>query len=105
MRISDWSSDVCSSDLWRTIGQHDFRMDDAGLVREIMVAPESVIVQSFRRTIGRARNGTRSVGAADDLGREMVDRHNSPYTAFLSARRQRRISAQDRKSTRLNSSH
>src|SRR3546814_5037048 len=72
---------------------HDFRMDDAGLVREIMVAPESVIVQSFLRTIGRARNGTRSVGAADDLGREMVDRHNSPYTAFLSARRQRRISA------------
>src|SRR3546814_11333994 len=68
-------------------------MDDAGLVREIMVAPESVIVQSFRRTIGRARNGTRSVGAADDLGREMVDRHNRPYTPFLSARRQRRISA------------
>src|SRR3546814_5050955 len=63
MRISDWSSDVCSSDL------------------------------PFRRTIGSGRNGARSVGTTDDLGREMVDRHDGPYTAFLSARRQWRISA------------
>jgi hypothetical protein len=52
-------------------------MDDAGLVREIMVTPEPVIVQPLRRTIGRAGNGARSVGAADDLGREMVDRHDA----------------------------
>jgi hypothetical protein len=58
-----------------------------------MVAPESVIVQLGRRTIGGRCNGARSVGAADDLGREMVDRHDGRYTAFLSARRQRRISA------------
>src|SRR3546814_10759448 len=25
MRISDWSSDVCSSDLWRRCGEHRFR--------------------------------------------------------------------------------
>src|SRR3546814_1605471 len=64
MRISDWSSDVCSSDL----------MDDAGLVREIIIAPESVIVQPLRRTIGRARNGARSTGSANDFRGEMVDR-------------------------------
>src|SRR3546814_15356978 len=58
-----------------------------------MVAPEPVIVQPFRRTIGRAGNGARSVGAADDLGREMVDRHNGRYTPLLSAGRQRCISA------------
>src|SRR3546814_11183590 len=68
-------------------------MDDAGLGWEIMCAPEPVIVQPFRRTIGRAGNGARSVGAADDLGREMVDRHNGRYTALLSAGRQRCISA------------
>src|SRR3546814_17027019 len=58
-----------------------------------MVAPWPVIVQPFRRTIGRAGNGARSVGAADDLGREMVDRTNGRYTALLSAGRQRCISA------------
>src|SRR3546814_19999517 len=58
-----------------------------------MVAPWPVIVQPFRRTIGRAGNGARSVGEADDLGREMVDRHNGRYTALLSAGRQRCISA------------
>src|SRR3546814_6732603 len=58
-----------------------------------MVAPWPVIVQPFRRTIGRSGNGARSVGAADDLGREMVDRHNGRYTALLSAGRQRCISA------------
>src|SRR3546814_11745984 len=54
-----------------------------------MVAPKPVIVQPFRRTIGRAGNAARSVGAADDLGREMVDRHNGRYTALLSAGRPR----------------
>src|SRR3546814_12407635 len=68
-------------------------MDDAGLGWEIMCAPEPVIVQPFRRTLGRAGNGARSVGAADDLGREMVDRHNGRSTALLSAGRQRCISA------------
>src|SRR3546814_19000883 len=33
-------------------------MYEAGLVRESMGAPGAVIVQAFRRTIGRARNGT-----------------------------------------------
>src|SRR3546814_5009699 len=68
-------------------------MDDAGLVREIMIAPESVIVQPLRRTIGRARNGARSTGSANDFRGEMVDCHDDTKLTFLSAGRQRPISA------------
>src|SRR5436305_13075420 len=68
-------------------------MDDTGLVREIMVAPESVIVQPFRCAIGRAGNGARSTGAADDFRGEMIDRHDDTKLTFLSAGRQRPISA------------
>src|SRR3546814_19571994 len=68
-------------------------MDDAGLVREIMIAPESVIVQPLRRTIGRARNGARSTGSANDFRGEMVDCHDDTKLTFLSPGRQRPISA------------
>src|SRR3546814_1741493 len=63
------------------------------LVREIMIAPESVIVQPLRRTIGRARNGARSTGSANDFRGEMVDCHDDTKLTFLSAGRQRPISA------------
>ena len=68
-------------------------MNDAGLVRELMVAPEPVVVQLGRGTVSGARDGARSVRAADNLGGEVVDRHDAPLIALLSARRQRRISA------------
>ena len=43
--------------LRRALRQHHFGMDDAGLVRKVMVAPKPLIVQLGRGTIGRTRNG------------------------------------------------
>src|SRR3546814_3015605 len=91
MRISDWSSDVCSSDLQK---RHDRPADDRGA--------------------HDARSLWRPV--AEPFGREAEDRRKHQRIAEADqnqrparqrARRHRRQDDQrkDRKSTRLNSSH
>jgi hypothetical protein len=62
-------------------------MDDARLVREVMVAVEAIIVQAFTSTIGRRRDGAAPLRAANDLNGEMEDRHNDRPFTTLSARR------------------
>src|SRR3546814_1102156 len=75
MRISDWSSDVCSSDL---------------LVREIMAAAEALIVQPVGRTIGRRRDRAAADGTGNHFCREMIDRHSgNPFTAKRARRHDR----------------
>src|SRR3546814_8400782 len=50
MRISDWSSDVCSSDLHRIAGQADFRLEIAGTPfgTGFKVAQDTMIVRPLR---------------------------------------------------------
>src|SRR3546814_3552590 len=103
MRISDWSSDVCSSDLCAVIGAND---DLKGMV------PVGLVV---------LKSG--SGAAHDDIAREIIRRVRDelgPVAAFKSVhvvgmlpktrsgkilRSTIRAIAKDRKSTRLNSSH
>src|SRR3546814_9120497 len=102
MRISDWSSDVCSSDLFDLS----------------VAADERVIigVRNLGRVIGMIE---RSV--VRDLGRERGERCGGVFVGFgqgghaQALRKRERVikllerfdlpSLQDRKSTRLNSSH
>jgi DNA-binding protein H-NS len=72
---------------YRAEEQEPYGMNDARLVGEIMVTVEPVIAQSLRRTIGRRRNGTRSVCARNDFGREVVDRHDGNPVTSLKRRR------------------
>ncbi len=66
--------------------QHHLGMDDACLVREIVMPVEPLIVQSRSRAIGRRRQRRRSRGARDDFGREVVDCHGGK-TNTLNKRR------------------
>src|SRR3546814_9809100 len=108
MRISDWSSDVCSSDLVGRAGEALLQGRDEG--------------HAAGHELAVACPGERLDGVVHGSGavvREVVHAWNSPYSAAWAcwlARRQtfsgvagmsieRMPSESDRKSTRLNSSH
>src|SRR3546814_2231599 len=99
MRISDWSSDVCSSDL---LAHDDFHQPHAIDWREEMDADK--LVRPFRclREL-RYRKGGR-------VGGEYCTFANDRFRlaggfGFDSGIFEHRFHDQDRKSTRLNSSH
>src|SRR3546814_7868498 len=117
MRISDWSSDVCSSDLTGSQGSHRmlgplcdhiFKVAKekmhiitpdvgGGFGMKIFVYPETVLVLFAARRLGRPVrwNAERSEGfLSDTQGRDHVT------LAELALDEEA-----DRKSTRLNSSH
>src|SRR3546814_10251369 len=90
MRISDWSSDVCSSDLI-AFSEADGRPDEEGAAQRII-----------GRRIGVAAVLGRAAIVVADHGRLLVEQ-------VVDAAAQREalghVIAADRKSTRLNSSH
>jgi hypothetical protein len=69
------------------LGQEDFRMDDARLVGEIMVAIQALVMQPLARTIGSSGNGTATARPPDDLCAEMEDCHDGNPVTLQSARR------------------
>ncbi len=73
--------------LRRAVRQHHLGMDDAGLVGEVMVAIQPLVVQPRGGTIGSRGQGARSVGAADDFDAEVVDRHDGDPITLQSPRR------------------
>src|SRR3546814_8238688 len=102
MRISDWSSDVCSSDLTAAIDDADAAprqhapdmaggIDIGGVGRggRAAIDCQSLHMSSLRQIFQHQRGGR--LGAAD---------HSGDARAGMGARPD-----QDRKSTRLNSSH
>src|SRR3546814_3046057 len=99
MRISDWSSDVCSSDL-----EAESIQFESGAIRQLAKAADgslrdglSLLDQALAYTGAAAGAGKHDdAGVATMLG--SVDR--SRIGALLSA-----LAAGDRQSTRLNSSH
>src|SRR3546814_8694605 len=107
MRISDWSSDVCSSDLLGSIATliadpvlvllHDlckliFQCLGNGFLFEIV---ESDFLRSILRHGG-------CPGLADEVSQRRLARRED---ANLARRQRHDLLHQDRKSTRLNSSH
>src|SRR3546814_6689066 len=97
MRISDWSSDVCSSDLQR-IGD-DQRQRARALLRD----PDDRAVEQIG---GRSRAQGPSLAVGDHLARAVE--HVIDLVMGDPMRADRRAGVEhalDRKSTRLNSSH
>src|SRR3546814_4439647 len=98
MRISDWSSDVCSSDL----GARDRA---AAIDREMPLADDRIARQALEivAQIEAARD------AAGQGFREFVDERRlidpAPLALDRAFNREGRGRTRDRKSTRLNSSH
>src|SRR3546814_13240399 len=75
MRISDWSSDVCSSDLSAT-GEHDALINAYGTIE---TAPVVIGVQDFAYMGGSMGMG---VGAAFIQGIEEAIYRRCPYIIF-----------------------
>src|SRR3546814_3803760 len=100
MRISDWSSDVCSSDL-----------TDASALRKLMADYQPLAASSAARKLSALRQffaflldeGERADNPALDIARPATRR---PLPRILTHGDVERLFEQaDRKSTRLNSSH
>src|SRR3546814_1514395 len=96
MRISDWSSDVCSSDLVSVVGRGS-RLLAGDLLGALLQRPAQLLLPVLERLCDRRRFlRLRRTGIALD---PELDRPRAP--AALRETRQ----ARDRQSTRLNSSH
>src|SRR3546814_5810150 len=117
MRISDWSSDVCSSDLGKPVGQ--IALDKAECddrMRVVAFATGNASGQSDYYD-GLAPKIANSCAANDDLGFPLGDPREASVRAaidFLAGNActtriadasARTASREERKSTRLNSSH
>src|SRR3546814_6808240 len=110
MRISDWSSDVCSSDLDHVRAGEQLAVDTNGRATRTPVDPakatawrrgllifEGTPLAEVIEQINRYRPG-RIMLTSDELG------HRSVSGVFHTDQIENTV-AQDRKSTRLNSSH
>src|SRR3546814_1829519 len=109
MRISDWSSDVCSSDLFRSVSDaekeaiNDDVVFEIELIKQVEINVDYILMlverfiqakgtgddKEIRATIDRAINSSPSLRNKKDLIEQFVAS----------------VSASDRKSTRLHSSH
>src|SRR3546814_3866688 len=102
MRISDWSSDVCSSDLAHRVMRNDDRLFDVlHLVVDAMHAMQpATMLFAYRRTGPRrsALIATTHVGARAEVAAGGADQHHLQRWRVAEV-------IQVRKSTRLNSSH
>src|SRR3546814_3124185 len=106
MLISDWSSDVCSSDLWQEEAKRHY-------ARLSLPANASTLLKPL---LAKVRAGVEAVAVAARSGVLRVDEElhlsvlpaedEDPEVIKLRAKLDLRIGeVQDRKSTRLNSSH
>src|SRR3546814_9273443 len=113
MRISDWSSDVCSSDLFRAARRQDQRRlatDScacAGDNRALSVEIDHSLISLFRNKVFPARRIRFLQAVPPSSSREIALTIKSGRWDLLGKNRaaSASIRAQDRKSTRLNSSH
>src|SRR3546814_9769282 len=99
MRISDWSSDVCSSDLARDIACRE----DAGRARFEEGVDQHAAVCGEPGGLGKCDIGADADPGDDEIGSQVGagrERH-----AIGVNRGERGFEMEDRKSTRLNSSH
>src|SRR3546814_3095978 len=99
MRISDWSSDVCSSDLGLLVRRH--RPLDADLAAQRLPVKEQRDVRVRRQLAALAAV---EIGVEDEtVGAMPLEQHHAQRRVLVGRRRRKRH--RDRKSTRLNSSH
>src|SRR3546814_2688750 len=113
MRISDWSSDVCSSDLvteWRTLPERDRERKFSALaIRQALDKRDNVTDEKRRaayKLLCKLAGHATPEGAimlAPDPTKNTV--HCGPYLETNTLHAVISEAALDRKSTRLNSSH
>src|SRR3546814_7364892 len=124
MRISDWSSDVCSSDLGAKVGIIMAKSEDGACMFLVDLPDPAIRIDRVLDTIDSSMPGGHSVVTIDNLrvpadqmmgaageGFKYAQVRLSPARLshcmrwLGSAMRAPEIASDDRKSTRLNSSH
>src|SRR3546814_1849490 len=107
MRISDWSSDVCSSDLFLLVFQLFELLGDLRQNQNAVVADEQfdeVASLSRKRRLDQTRKQLGTLGSVQPgIGQRLA--HVALACHMSKLGHQIRPRRQDRKSTRLNSSH
>src|SRR3546814_4483319 len=97
MRISDWSSDVCSSDLWCAVAVLDVGGVDYGMNEIAVGIGEDVALAS----LGLLARVVAARSAAFRGFHALAVDHAGTRTCLAACR----FASGDRKSTRLNSTH
>src|SRR3546814_3651607 len=99
MRISDWSSDVCSSDLLRGAPPHLLEIEHIGWTAQVLRRP---FRKGAEAAFVKADIGVIDI-AVDDVGHRIAN-HLPPQFVGRTGD-ECNVGSVDRKSTRLNSSH
>src|SRR3546814_2418407 len=110
MRISDWSSDVCSSDLVRLVHVLGLARDRADVTLGLLDAEHEVLAplhHVLAQVLSEGRPSLRGLAPSDLLEGRLDGLLDPRLHALLVVRRlgDDGDDAGDRKSTRLNSSH
>src|SRR3546814_5903448 len=100
MRISDWSSDVCSSDLLVKASQTVF----LSMAREEDTPDLRRRLDTVTADLGSSEGAFLRMAAKQEEQENRL-KHVIAETRQLMITELRQVNAQDRKSTRLNSSH
>src|SRR3546814_1158147 len=121
MRISDWSSDVCSSDLG--IAQHELQLRpiegalagiqavlQAGLLdgsheRALGLVPGGIVAGANGGPVGELHHQVLEAEVAVNLAQQVAEDHRLAVDLVRRAEDVGVVLGEDRKSTRLNSSH
>src|SRR3546814_6148780 len=103
MRISDWSSDVCSSDLYGKLTDHNGKIVDFRNVILIMTTNAGA-ADLAKPAIGFARE-ERAGEDEEAINRLFTPEFRNRLDAIIQFANLAAEVVQDRKSTRLNSSH
>src|SRR3546814_5856911 len=98
MRISDWSSDLCSSDLYDQLGRYDL----AERYYQRALAMDLTSVQTLNN-LGYSLLLQGKPELALTFFRDAA--RIAPDNTVIAANAEQAVTARDRKSTRLNSSH
>src|SRR3546814_10027770 len=103
MRISDWSSDVCSSDLWSDPPRHDVDLSDRRRLR-LALRDASAFAQRYCEVAvvetERAADRSKSARFQHNKTEARVVEHTDTHDRSLAVRR---TDPADRKRKRLNS--
>src|SRR3546814_8964461 len=100
MRISDWSSDVCSSDLKKSTTQI---RQILGKIQSATSSAVMVVEEGTKRVNEAIETVNRAGDTIGSLGDAIAE--NARAAAQISAATNQQVIGIDRKSTRLNSSH